>query len=108
MIGGGGLVWEKVGIWASVTNWLHKSKKLFAVVGLSINELDRTLKQDLLWMVENAKLFAVRDQKSHALLDFHPQAQVLSDLTWISPANFSQSEAANKLRISLKKVIFGR
>ena len=85
VIGGGGLVWEKVGIWTSVTDWLRKSKKPFAVVGLGINELNGTLKQDLLWMVENAKLFVVRDQKSHALLDFHPQAQVLPDLTWMIP-----------------------
>jgi|GEM_PF-1890747 len=85
LIGGGGLVWEKVGIWAGITEWLGKSKKPFAVVGLGINELNGTLKQDLLWMVDNAKLFAVRDQKSHQLLDSHPQVLVLPDSTWMIP-----------------------
>lgn len=85
LIGGGGLVWERVGIWANPIAWLSKSKKPFAVVGLGINELNADLKPDLLWMVEHAALFAVRDRKSHELLDFHPQAIVMPDLTWMIP-----------------------
>ncbi|WP_421656726.1 polysaccharide pyruvyl transferase family protein [Leptothermofonsia sp. ETS-13] len=85
LIGGGGLVWARTGIWSDITRWLGKSKKPFGVVGLGINELNADLKPDLLWMVEHSKLFIVRDQKSHQLLDYHPKVKVLPDLTWMIP-----------------------
>lgn len=85
LIGGGGLVWAEVGIWADTIQWLTKSKKPFGVVGLGINELNANLKPALMWMVEHAAIFAVRDRKSHALLDFHPKAKVMPDLTWMIP-----------------------
>ncbi|MGG6280759.1 polysaccharide pyruvyl transferase family protein, partial [Leptolyngbya sp. AN03gr2] len=71
LIGGGGLVWAEVGIWADTIHWLTKSNKPFGVVGLGINELNANLKPALMWMVEHAEIFAVRDRKSHALLDCH-------------------------------------
>jgi polysaccharide pyruvyl transferase WcaK-like protein len=85
LIGGGGLVWERVGIWVDIVTWLTKNKKPFGVVGLGINELKANLKSDLLWLVEHAEIFAVRDRKSHALLDFHPKIKVMPDLTWMIP-----------------------
>lgn len=85
LIGGGGLVWTRVGIWKKITAWLAKSKKPFGVAGLGINELNEDLKPDLLWMVEHSELFVVRDQKSHQLLDNHPKVKVLPDLTWMFP-----------------------
>lgn len=85
LIGGGGLVWERVGIWKKIKIWLQKSKKPFGVVGLGINKLNDDMKPDLLWMADNATLFVVRDQKSHQLLDAHPKVKVLPDLTWMIP-----------------------
>ncbi|HIK06686.1 MAG TPA: polysaccharide pyruvyl transferase family protein [Trichormus sp. M33_DOE_039] len=88
LIGGGGLVWAKVGIWQQIKTWLKNSKKPFGVVGLGINELNDDMKPDLLWMADNATLFVVRDQKSHQLLDYHPKVRVLPDLTWMIPYSF--------------------
>jgi polysaccharide pyruvyl transferase WcaK-like protein len=85
LIGGGGLVWARTGIWSDITRWLTRSKKPFGVVGLGINELNDDLKPDLLWLVEHSKLFVVRDRKSHQLLDYHPKVNVLPDLTWMIP-----------------------
>jgi polysaccharide pyruvyl transferase WcaK-like protein len=96
LIGGGGLVWERVGIWANVVTWLTQSKKPFGVVGLGINELNADLKPDLLWMVEHAQIFAVRDRKSHALLDFHPKAVVMPDLTWMIPYPLRDASQINE------------
>lgn len=85
LVGGGGLVWERVGIWKKIDQWLSSSQKPFGVIGLGINSLDERLKLDLLWVAEHAQLFVVRDQRSHQLLDNHPKVKVLPDLTWMFP-----------------------
>ena len=85
LIGGGGLVWERVGIWENIKSWLSRSKKPFGVVGLGINNLNEEMKPDILWVAEHAQMFIVRDYRSHQLLDFHCKVQVFPDLTWMFP-----------------------
>jgi polysaccharide pyruvyl transferase WcaK-like protein len=85
LIGGGGLVFEPVGIWANPQRWLAKCRAKIGVLGLGVNRVDADLLQAVTQIIERSTFFYVRDQPSWALLNYHPQVEVYTDLSWCFP-----------------------
>jgi polysaccharide pyruvyl transferase WcaK-like protein len=84
LIGGGGLVFERVGIWVNMHRWLRQCRAKVGVFGLGVNRMSPELKPELDTLLAHAKFFFVRDEKSKALLN-HPKVEVFPDLTWCFP-----------------------
>ncbi|MGL5940596.1 MAG: polysaccharide pyruvyl transferase family protein [Waterburya sp.] len=85
IIGGGGLVRERVGIWVNMSDWLRLLRANIGVVGLGVNSLTPELSLELLSLLDYAKFFYVRDNKSKELLNNDPRIEVHPDVTWCFP-----------------------
>lgn len=90
LIGGGGLVFERVGIWINTSKWLRNCSAKIGVLGLGINHLSPELLLEVSSLIECAKFFYVRDHASQALLNHHPKVEVYPDLTWCFPLPVEQ------------------
>jgi len=83
LIGGGGLVMDRIGVWHQPRKWARKIKTPVGVIGLGVNRFDHELlKPDVLDLVELSRFFYVRDQVSKDMLDGHDKIRVEPDLTW--------------------------
>ncbi|BAT55544.1 polysaccharide pyruvyl transferase [Nostoc sp. NIES-3756] len=100
LIGGGGLVFERVGIWVNTKQWLRKTRAKVGILGLGVNRVSDELLIELSYLLERSVFFFVRDEKSKLLLNNHPKIQVHPDLTWCFP--FLPSN--NQLTIASKKI----
>ena len=85
LIGGGGLVFEKVGIWHRMKRWIGKSRVNVGVLGLGINRLPDGLDRELGDLLDKARFVHVRDAPSKALLGDDARVTVSPDLTWMLP-----------------------
>lgn len=85
LIGGGGLVFERVGIWVNTKQWLRKTRARVGILGLGVNRVSDELLTELSYLLERSVFFFVRDEKSKSLLNNHPKVQVHPDLTWCFP-----------------------
>lgn len=86
LIGGGGLVWDPVGVWKN-GNWSKLPVRL-GVIGLGVNNVSNTqVSGTLEKYIENAEFFFVRDRKSKALLNNNSSVKVYPDLSWLYPFN---------------------
>ena len=85
IIGGGGLVFEKVGIWHRMKRWIGKSRLKVGAVGLGITRLPDGLNRELGDLVNAAQFFCVRDATSKRLLGDDARVQVRPDLSWMFP-----------------------
>ena len=92
LIGGGGLVFKKVGIWNNLKKWLSRANRPFGVVGVGANTFDKSLGEDLCWLADKAQFFYVRDNASKLLLGSHKRVEVLTDLTWCLPFMLTMNE----------------
>lgn len=86
LIGGGGLVFERVGIWANTAQWIKHCNAKIGVFGLGVNRVSQDLLADVLALVEHSEFFYVRDALSKSLLN-HPKVEIYPDLTWCFPLN---------------------
>jgi hypothetical protein len=64
IIGGGGLVFEPVGIWDNTTKGTQKKTRRIGVAGLGINRMDESLANTVRTIAERSEFFYVRDQRS--------------------------------------------
>jgi polysaccharide pyruvyl transferase WcaK-like protein len=96
LIGGGGLVFERVGIWVDVKKWAKASKAKIGVLGLGVNRVPEDLRPELHSLVEAAEFFFVRDFQSKKLLHNHQKVQVYPDLTWCFPLFSGTLESESK------------
>jgi len=85
IIGGGGLVRERVGIWVEMSQWLRGLRANVGVLGLGINSLTPELTLEVFSLLNQAKFFFVRDQTSKQLLNDDDRVEVHPDLTWCFP-----------------------
>ena len=85
LIGGGGLVFEPVGIWANSKRWLRHCRAKIGVLGLGVTRVSPHLLQDITQIIERSEFFYVRDHVSQALLNHHPKVTVYPDLSWCFP-----------------------
>lgn len=85
LIGGGGLVFERVGIWADTQKWTQLCRAKIGVFGLGVNHVSPELLSELFTLIDRSEFFYVRDEKSKALLNYHPNVEVHPDLTWCFP-----------------------
>jgi polysaccharide pyruvyl transferase WcaK-like protein len=104
LIGGGGLVFERVGIWVNTKQWLRKTRARVGILGLGVNRVSDELLTELSYLIERAVFFFVRDEKSKLLLNNHPKVQVHPDLTWcfpFLPSNENLTIASKKIAVNL-------
>ncbi|MTJ11412.1 polysaccharide pyruvyl transferase family protein [Anabaena sp. UHCC 0187] len=102
LIGGGGLVFERVGIWVNTKQWIKKCKAKIGVFGLGVNRVSPDLLPDLYDLIESSEFFYVRDEQSRSLLNNHPQVEVHPDLTWCFPLPVEpNTSVSNKIAINL-------
>lgn len=85
LIGGGGLVFDRVGIWTDVKKWLRYCRAKIGVLGLGVNRVSEELKPELSALIKAAQFFYVRDQQSKKLLVDNSKVEVHPDLTWCFP-----------------------
>ena len=85
IIGGGGLVRERVGIWVKMNQWLKNVRANIGVIGLGINSLTPELSLEVFSLLDYAKFFWVRDRQSKLLLNSDSRVEVHPDLTWSFP-----------------------
>lgn len=85
IIGGGGLVRERVGIWVEMSQWLRGLRANVGVVGLGVNSLTPELTSEVFSLLDYAQFFFVRDRKSKQLLNNDVRVKVHPDLTWCFP-----------------------
>ncbi|MBW4518930.1 MAG: polysaccharide pyruvyl transferase family protein [Scytolyngbya sp. HA4215-MV1] len=90
LIGGGGLVFEQVGIWNNTAKWIQDCKAKIGVLGLGVNHISQKLCSEVLTLIEKADFFYVRDHTSKALLNQHSKIEVYPDLTWCFPFQSEQ------------------
>ena len=97
LIGGGGLVLERVGIWHRMRRWINKSSKVtrsrfrikrkaakIGVLGLGVKNVGDGLDRELRHLIKKSEFFHVRDSVSKSKLD-DERVQVSPDLTWMFP-----------------------
>lgn len=101
LIGGGGLVWNHVGLWKNCSRWIRQARIPVAVAGLGVNHLTPVLRPELAELINCSEFFIVRDQESHALLDHHPKVQVHPDLSWTVPHPPVREPRANFIAVNL-------
>jgi hypothetical protein len=100
LIGGGGLVWAHTGVWANVRSWTRGTPPV-AVAGLGVNKITDLLEPELNALIDESRLFLVRDQRSHELLDRNPQVAVMPDLSWAFPYTECASSEKRGIGVNL-------
>lgn len=85
VIGGGGLVFDEVGIWKDPDTWLQATRCPLLVAGLGVNRLTPSLEANIQKIIRHSTQFWVRDHESRRLLNNGPAVKVGPDLTWIVP-----------------------
>lgn len=101
VIGGGGLVFEKVGIWKDLKNWIDKSHLKIGVVGLGITRLPDGLDKELNSLLEKAQFFHVRDSTSKSLLNDDVRVTLSPDLTWMFPYSTDEKPHPETIALNL-------
>lgn len=85
LIGGGGLIFDRVGIWVNLKQWLRSCKARIGVLGIGVNRVSPKLLEDVQALINASAFFYVRDDISKQLLLNHPKIDVFPDITWIFP-----------------------
>ncbi len=101
IIGGGGLVKERVGIWVEMSQWLRLLRANVGVIGLGVNSITSELSSELSSLLDYAKFFFVRDKKSKKLLNNDPRVEVHPDLTWCFPLTRNIDNSDDTIAINL-------
>ena len=101
IIGGGGLVMERVGIWFNMSDWLPNLHVNVGVIGLGVNRIDASLRAEIDCLLTYAQFFFVRDKKSKQLLNNDSRIEVHTDLTWCFPLKRIATEQSNTVALNL-------
>ncbi|WP_019508575.1 polysaccharide pyruvyl transferase family protein [Pleurocapsa sp. PCC 7319] len=101
IIGGGGLVRERVGIWVNMSRWLKGLRANVGVIGLGVNSITPELSRELSTLLDYAQFFFVRDSKSKQLLNNDSRVEVYPDLTWCFPLAKTTDTFNNTIAINL-------
>lgn len=105
LIGGGGLIFERVGIWQNVKGWSSACRANIGVIGIGVNRIGHELEEELAALIDRCHFFYVRDQESKQLLDHlfghHSKVEVLPDLSWCYPLSTSVSKEATGIALNL-------
>lgn len=92
LIGGGGLVFQRHGIWQDMKQWMSKIKAKIGVIGLGINHLPDDLALELSNLLDRTSFFYVRDKESKALLNNDSRVEVYPDLSWCFPLEVNSEQ----------------
>ena len=101
LIGGGGLVFERVGIWVKPKQWIKKCKAKIGVFGLGVNHVSSILLEEVYTIINHSEFFFVRDEQSKILLNNHPKINVQPDPTWCFPFQFQTNLIEENKSIAL-------
>lgn len=85
IIGGGGLISQRGGVFRAMRGWLRAAGIPAALVGVSVENLDSDLRRELRAFMDRAVFTWFRDQGSLEAVGSHPRAFVAPDLTWLYP-----------------------
>ena len=108
LIGGGGLVLERVGIWDGMKRWIGQSRRKLrgpkvkiGVLGVGVKKLSDGLDDELRDLIEDAEFFHVRDTASKTKLGDDPRVEVSADLTWMFPYRTEVTPQAGTIALNL-------
>lgn len=101
LIGGGGLIIERVGIWKDMSKWLKPLKCHVGVLGLGVNNMTEDLFNELSVLLDKTTFFFVRDCKSKELLNNDPRVEVHPDLTWCFPLENKTETKSDCIAVNL-------
>ena len=101
LIGGGGLVWNHVGIWKDVRRWTTRCGIPVGVAGLGVNQAPGELEEEMAALVDRSEFFFVRDEKSKRLLGAPDTVQVAPDLSWLFPFDSGPTENGRGIAVNL-------
>lgn len=86
IIGGGGLVFEAVGVWDNGGKWTQQKSRKIGAAGLGINRMDESLAKTVRTIADRSEFFFVRGQRSLDLcLEAQISASLGTDMTWSVP-----------------------
>jgi len=85
LIGGGGLIMDRGGVFRDVARWMRRAGIPVALAGVSAERLDEPLRRELRAALGRAVFAWFRDRASLAAVGEHPRAFVAPDLTWLYP-----------------------
>jgi polysaccharide pyruvyl transferase WcaK-like protein len=84
LIGGGGLIFRRMGIWRDVRRWVLRSGVRVGILGVSVGNISPDMRTDIDELASVAEFFFVRDQESRNMLGYS-NVQVGPDLSWLIP-----------------------
>jgi polysaccharide pyruvyl transferase WcaK-like protein len=96
VFGGGGLIFERSGVWNQILTDIRSLRIPTMVIGLGANSYDPSLQPEIDYLIERALVFAVRDEQSKANLGGHDRIEVYPDITWLIPMSPPDSSLFNR------------
>jgi polysaccharide pyruvyl transferase WcaK-like protein len=85
IIGGGGLIMGEGGMFRHMTRWVKSAGIPVALVGVSVERVTSTLRNELREFFDICCFVWFRDQGSLEEIGSHPKAFVAPDVTWLYP-----------------------
>ena len=108
LIGGGGLVLERVGIWNQMRHWIRRSRRKLrgprvkiGVLGLGIKDFKQGLDGELRDLLKESAFFYVRDAASKSKMGDDACVEIWPDLTWMFPYHSQRTPQVGTIALNL-------
>ena len=92
LIGGGGLLMRRGGLFRNMTRWIRQAGIPVALAGVSVERPDPELLSELRAFLDVCSFAWFRDRGSLEAIGAHPRAFVAPDITWLYPFEKSTVE----------------
>jgi polysaccharide pyruvyl transferase WcaK-like protein len=101
LIGGGGVLFERHGIWVDMKHWLRRTRARVGIIGLGVLSLTEMLREEVQELIQRSEFFFVRDQESKEMIGSFSKVEVRPDLTWLLPLRSVLKEKQTDRRLAL-------
>lgn len=103
IIGGGGLIMRRGGMFSGMTKWVRQAGIPVAIAGASIERIDDGLRRELREFFDVCCFAWFRDAGSLQAVGEHPNAFVAPDLTWLYPHRVRENQPEEGIALCLQK-----